>query len=216
MPIVRSMQILVDSKFWNRAFTYMSPTAVLWIRQNKGKTEKHIVRSECVIKLPQDNIEAGFFLNLLCRDPFRAELKRINTKPRYQHNIELSIIKAAIDIYRMSPAIKYNNYPVKAPPPEQEAFDSLCVNEKVKYGFVYFIRNGDLFKIGITENLLRRLGELQPDEVLNVVRCKNFQEVEKRLHSDFKEIRLPQTEYFRMREGNVLEVHRLLHSYAEI
>ena len=64
--------------------------------------------------------------------------------------------------------------------------------------FVYLIRNGDLCKIGITENLLRRMDQLKPDEVLNVVRCKNFREVEKDLHSLFKEVRLHQAEYFRL------------------
>jgi len=84
------------------------------------------------------------------------------------------------------------------------------------YGFVYFVRNGDLCKIGITENLLRRFGELQPDEVLNVVRCKNFQEVERKLHLKFKEIRLPQTEYFRMQPDHVADAHRLLLRFAEM
>ena len=78
-----SMQILVDTKFWNRAFTYMSPKAVLWIRQNKGKAEKHIVLSECVIRLPQDSIEEGFFLNFLCRPAFKTELNRSGTKPQF-------------------------------------------------------------------------------------------------------------------------------------
>jgi hypothetical protein len=83
------------------------------------------------------------------------------------------------------------------------------------FGFVYFVRNGDLHKIGITENLLRRFGELQPDEVLNVVRCRNFQEVERKLHSEFRAIRLPQTEYFRMQPSHVEETHHLLLLYAE-
>ena len=70
-------------------------------------------------------------------------------------------------------------------------------------GFVYFVRNGDLFKIGITENMLRRLRELAPDELLNVVRCSNFQEVERELHRRFKDVRLPQTEYFRLSDQQV-------------
>jgi len=87
---------------------------------------------------------------------------------------------------------------------------------EVGYGFVYFVRNGDLCKIGITENLLRRLGELQPDEVLNVVRCRNYQEVERKLHLEFKAIRLPQTEYFRMQPDHIDEAHRLLLRFAEM
>ena len=85
-----------------------------------------------------------------------------------------------------------------------------------EYGFVYFVRNGDLYKIGVTENLLRRFGELQPDEVLNVVRCKNFREVEMKLHLEFKAIRLPQTEYFRMQSDHLADAHRLLLRFAEM
>ena len=77
-------------------------------------------------------------------------------------------------------------------------------------GFVYFVRNGELFKIGITENLLRRMGELAPDEILNSVRCSNFRELEREIHSAFKEVRLPQTEYFRLSEAQVQQVHRMI------
>jgi hypothetical protein len=82
-------------------------------------------------------------------------------------------------------------------------------------GFVYFIRNGGLFKIGITENMLRRMGELTPDELLNVVRCSNFQEVERELHRRFKDVRLPQTEYFRLSDQQVQEVHQLMVKLAD-
>ena len=68
--------------------------------------------------------------------------------------------------------------------------------ESSGYGFVYFIRNQELVKIGITGNLLRRMAQLEPDEILNVVRCRNYQELEKDLHSLFKDERIPQTEYF--------------------
>ena len=82
-------------------------------------------------------------------------------------------------------------------------------------GFVYFVRNGDLFKIGITENMLRRLRELAPDELLNIVRCPNFQEVEWELHRRFKDVRLPQTEYFRLSDQQVQEVHQLMVKLAD-
>jgi hypothetical protein len=71
-------------------------------------------------------------------------------------------------------------------------------------------------QIGITENLLRRLGELQPDEVLNVIRCKNFQDVERKMHFEFRDIRLPQTEYFRMDPTHIKEAHKLLALLAEL
>lgn len=83
------------------------------------------------------------------------------------------------------------------------------------YGFVYFIRNEELFKIGITVDLLRRFSEISPHEVLNVVRCQNFNELERRLHKHFSKKRLPQSEYFRLEPGEVLEAHRLLTDWAE-
>jgi len=82
-------------------------------------------------------------------------------------------------------------------------------------GFVYFIRNGDLYKIGITQNLLARMSQIKPDEVLNVIRCANFREVEKALHSRFKEVRVPQTEYFRLTLVQVDQVHQLLAGQSE-
>ena len=90
-----------------------------------------------------------------------------------------------------------------------------AVVESSPTGFVYFVRNGGLFKIGITENMLRRMGELTPDELLNVVRCSNFQEVERELHRRFKDVRLPQTEYFRLSNQPVQEVHQLMVKLAD-
>ena len=90
-----------------------------------------------------------------------------------------------------------------------------AVKEAPPTGFVYFVRNGDLFKIGITENMLRRMNQLTPEELLNVVRCSNFQEVERELHRRFKDVRLPQTEYFRLSDQQVQEVHQLMVKLAE-
>ena len=76
----------------------------------------------------------------------------------------------------------------------------------VKYGFVYFIKNEDIYKIGITDNLMRRLNELKPDEVINTVRCSNYETLEKQLHKKFKKQRIPQTEYFRLTQNLIQQV----------
>ena len=65
----------------------------------------------------------------------------------------------------------------------------------------------DIYKIGITDNLLRRFNQLKPDEVLNVVRCSNFEKLEKDLHKKFKEFRIPQTEYFRLNNNQLEQVN---------
>ena len=88
-------------------------------------------------------------------------------------------------------------------------------HESAGHGFVYFIRNQEQVKIGITGNLLRRMAQLEPDEILNVVRCKNYQELEKDLHSLFKDERTPQTEYFRLSDEHIIKVHKLMTSLAD-
>ena len=93
--------------------------------------------------------------------------------------------------------------------------DQNSSTDSTSTGFVYFVRNGDLFKIGITENMLRRLSQLSPDELLNVVRCTNFRKLERELHSRFKDVRLPQTEYFRLSDHQIQEVHRLMVDLAD-
>lgn len=107
---------------------------------------------------------------------------------------------------------KQEQYAIDKARKEQEA---LSVPSEQSFGFVYFVRNGDLCKIGITENLLRRMDQLKPDEVLNVVRCSNYEELERTLHKRFRDVRLPQTEYFRLSDEQVQRVHRLIVDLAE-
>ncbi len=82
-------------------------------------------------------------------------------------------------------------------------------------GFVYLIRNQDIFKIGITENLLNRMSQLEPDEIIDVIKCSNFKELERDLHRDFKEFRIPQTEYFRLNQNQLQEVSKKFKLWAK-
>ena len=77
-------------------------------------------------------------------------------------------------------------------------------------GWVYLIRNGDLYKIGITSNHQRRMKQLKPDEVVAKLRTTDFRDLEKRLHKKFKRKRIPQTEYFRLNKYEVSECKRKL------
>ena len=73
-------------------------------------------------------------------------------------------------------------------------------------GFVYLIRNGDLHKIGRTDNLKRRLKQLQPCTVVQTLETNRSRDLEHELHKRFKSKRIPQTEYFRLTEAEVDEV----------
>ena len=89
------------------------------------------------------------------------------------------------------------------------------VNNSLREGFVYLIRNQDIFKIGITENLLNRMSQLEPDEIIDVIKCSNFRELEKDLHREYKNCRIPQTEYFRLDEMQLLEVSKKFKLWAK-
>ncbi len=88
------------------------------------------------------------------------------------------------------------------------------IEDSEEKGCVYFIRNKDIYKIGITENALRRFGQLKPDEVINVVTCSNYKSLEKELHNKFKDYRIPQTEYFRLSSKEVKEVNNAMTKLA--
>jgi len=70
-------------------------------------------------------------------------------------------------------------------------------------GYVYLIRNGDLHKIGRTDNLDRRLKQLQPCVLVQSLKTDRSRDLEHELHQQFKAKRLPQTEYFRLDEAEV-------------
>ena len=70
-------------------------------------------------------------------------------------------------------------------------------------GYVYLIRNKDLYKIGITQNIDNRMKALRPDEILRVFKTNRFKQLEKRLHAKYRNVRIPQTEYFRLSQSMV-------------
>ena len=73
-------------------------------------------------------------------------------------------------------------------------------------GYVYLVRNGDLFKIGRTENLQRRLKQLQPGHLIQAAQTDRSRDLEYELHARFKSVRIPQTEYFRLNDYQVQQV----------
>ena len=88
----------------------------------------------------------------------------------------------------------------------------IFLNQK---GWTIRIRNKDIYKIGITQNLKQPLEQLKPDEVLNTVRCSNFEDLEKELHKNIQESRIPQTEHLRLTPSQVEEVYQLMVSKAK-
>ena len=97
----------------------------------------------------------------------------------------------------------------------EETKDDLDEIDESDIGFVYFIRNKDLYKIGKTNNMLRRMKQLEPDELLDSVRCSNYHQLEREVQAQFKAVRIPQTEYYRLNKEQIKKVYELLRKGAK-
>ena len=77
-------------------------------------------------------------------------------------------------------------------------------------GWLYLIRNRDLYKIGITKNFETRMQQLKPDSVITKLYSRDFIKLERELHNRYKKYRLPQTEYFRLNVNHIKEIKQRL------
>ena len=50
------------------------------------------------------------------------------------------------------------------------------------------------------------MSQLNPDEIIDVIKCVNFRDLERELHREFKDCRIPQTEYFRLNNKQLKRV----------
>ncbi|MBO8093647.1 MAG: GIY-YIG nuclease family protein [Prosthecochloris sp.] len=83
-------------------------------------------------------------------------------------------------------------------------------------GYVYLIRNGGLHKIGITTDMAKRMEQLKPDEIIEYKEMGvNYKDYERNLHRKYAHCRLPQTEYFRLSDSEVIEVSEYLADSGE-
>ena len=78
-------------------------------------------------------------------------------------------------------------------------------------GWLYFIRNRDLYKIGITKNFDNRMRQLKPDNVVAKFYTADFVKLERELHNRYKKFRIPQTEYFRLKNSHVKEIKQRIY-----
>jgi len=199
-----------DSAMWKKTMEHLPVELRKWVSDNR-KTGKRYILSDPLLRLGNEHVACGFFIaqmtsasagnSYVIQD--RSLLNGKNTEL-----IEVAIIKTAIQCGHLSRTIHYKGQRLLSD-------ESTPTPSQVSVGFVYFVRNGDIFKIGITENLVRRFNEIKPDEILNVVRCLNYKEVERRLHSEYKQDRIPQSEYFRLSEAQVNRIHSLLLEWAD-
>jgi len=80
-------------------------------------------------------------------------------------------------------------------------------------GWVYLIKNGDLYKIGITRKFENRMRQLKPDYVVAKLYSTHFMVLEKEFHKRYKKVRIPQTEYFRLDRTHIKEIKQRLKNF---
>ena len=72
-------------------------------------------------------------------------------------------------------------------------------------GYVYFIRVGDLYRIGRTDDLDRKIKKLNPDELLTSIMTKEPETLEARLLRKYKYQRIPETGYLKLSKRQIAE-----------
>ena len=77
-------------------------------------------------------------------------------------------------------------------------------------GWLYVIKNGDLYKIGITKNFESRMRQLKPDKVISKLHIAYFKQLERDLHKKYRDVRIPQTEYFRLSDLQLREIKNII------
>ena len=72
-------------------------------------------------------------------------------------------------------------------------------------GYVYLIRVGDLYRIGKTDNLDKKIRKLKPDELLTSIMTKEPETLEARLLRKYKSQRIPETGYLKLSKRQIKE-----------
>ena len=75
-------------------------------------------------------------------------------------------------------------------------------------GWLYLIRNREIYKIGITKNFENRMRQLKPDAVVAKLYTSDFVKLEREIHNRYKRYRIPQTEYFRLEDYHLKEIQQ--------
>tara|TARA_Y100000589_G_C26892459_1_gene522718 strand:- start:63 stop:701 length:639 start_codon:yes stop_codon:yes gene_type:complete len=211
------MEFLIDRKVWNKVIKKVNPNLGLLIKQGLKKDSisgEYKLKRECVLFLTNRVVFYGFCSALFDSYFYKSELLKSLQKDRKPKEsfieLERAILEVLIETQGLPNDLQYNingncDYVIAQD-------ENLEIVEK---GFVYFIRNEDIYKIGKTDNLLRRFNQLRPHEILNVVRCSNYEILEQELLKKFKNNRIPQTEYFRLNKYQIEQVHNEMMKGAE-
>lgn len=201
-------EFLFEKKHWNILLAKITPSLRLMIKE-------HIEFSDTVLVFGPDDedsdVSRTLSLNLSMSEQTNNMLSASDLSD-IQESIGKCLIETLVELRAFPQGATHRGMPLYQ---DSSDFSDDQPTSSEEIGYVYFIRNQDLYKIGITKDLKRRMDELKPDEIINTVRCKNSREVEKDLHDTFKDYRLPQTEYFRLDSAQIGLVNKLMMRLAD-
>ncbi len=78
--------------------------------------------------------------------------------------------------------------------------------------YIYLIENGDLYNIGSTNNIDKVQQLLRPGKLCASLKDKEAVYICKNLHIRYSEVRLPETDYFRLNKSQLLECQLMMKS----
>ena len=83
-------------------------------------------------------------------------------------------------------------------------------------GFVYLMKNGDLYKLGCTTNLKSEASKMKPGEIISSFPTNDPKSFEVRLLRLYKKKRIPDTNYFRLSESEVNNCRKHLEGKSKL
>ena len=82
--------------------------------------------------------------------------------------------------------------------------------------FVYLMKNGDLYKLGFTSNLESEASKMKPGEIISSFKTKHPKSFMVRLFRLYKKRRIPDTNYFRLSEEEVVNCKKHLEGKSNL
>tara|TARA_B100001250_G_scaffold89554_1_gene74296 strand:+ start:147 stop:689 length:543 start_codon:yes stop_codon:yes gene_type:complete len=77
-------------------------------------------------------------------------------------------------------------------------------------GYIYLIKKGDLYSIGSTNDIEKKMSSIEPDKILKTIKLDNPISLEARLFRRYKSVRLPESSYFRLTEEQLQDCENQL------
>ena len=82
--------------------------------------------------------------------------------------------------------------------------------------FVYLMKNGDLYKLGCTKNLESESSKMKPGKIISSCKTKDPKAFEARLLRLYTKKRIPDTNYFRLSESEVVNCKKHLEGKSNL